>query len=145
MVKSEKSAEWKRDLFRARRLYEARHGVDLTYSEIGTRVAELLRRGTPVRKQQVASWFAGVVPNFHLGVALAQVLEVDPVELGLPPQAAEGEEGNEGGEGGAGMVRPRNPVPPRPLSIITEEDVNRATESVTGARAAKRRRRATGD
>jgi hypothetical protein len=84
VVKNEKSAEWKGALFRARRLYEARHGRDLTYSEIGVEVAKLLRRKAPVSKQQVASWFAGVVPNFSLGVALATVLETDPVALGLP-------------------------------------------------------------
>ena len=93
--------------------------MDLTYGEIGTRVAKLLDRETPIRKQQVSSWFAGVIPNFQLGVALAQVLEVDPVELGMPGAS-------------------------RPLSIITPEDVDRATESVTGKRAAKKRRGGTG-
>ncbi len=103
-MKSEKSAEWRAALFRARRLYEARHGADLTYAEIGEQVAKLLRRKTPVRKQQVASWFAGVVPNFSLGVALATVLEVDPVALGLP----QGEE-PEGEEGDADQLEPGLP------------------------------------
>lgn len=89
VVKNEKSSEWRAALYEARRLYEARHGEDLTYTEIGVQVAKLLRRRTPVSKQQVASWFAGVVPNFSLGVALATVLQVDPVAIGLP----QGEEG----------------------------------------------------
>ena len=141
MAESEKSAEWKRALFSARRLYEARHGVDLTYGEIGVRVAKLLRRESPVRKQQVASWFAGVVPNFQLGVALAQVLEVDPVELGLPLRRVDC--GEEGGEAD-GQAAQRKPTPPPPLSFITEADMDRATFSVTG-KAARRKRGATGD
>lgn len=122
-------------LRRARKEYELRHG-DITQEQLGEWVAEWLRDPKGYSTAMANKWFGGKgEPSFSVGVAIFSVLGADLAEVARaayvrrePPVAAK-----------------RAEKKPALDSTFTQEDVDRATDSVTGRRAAKKRRGATGD
>ena len=80
--------EWRPDALRkARRQYEANHG-DITLEEIGKRVGKLLGGKPPSVAVLSYIFKTGREPRLSLGVALAVVLEADPVAIALPNRTA---------------------------------------------------------
>lgn len=73
--------EFGKHLRDAKRAYEQRHDVALSWREIGERLAKKLKRPEPVRSQAVGEWFQkGQEPDdFYTTMkALAAVLETTP-------------------------------------------------------------------
>ena len=73
----------------ARRDWEKAHDADLSYREIGERVAAIVGREPPFSHQAVRKWFEGGQEPQELGVvlALAKVLGADPAALAWGAQA----------------------------------------------------------
>ena len=86
------SPELGRRLRDAKRDYEKRHDVDLSWREIGERVATVLGRDKPVAYQVVQRWFTdGREPQDFVDTlrAIASVLETDPHSLTFGPLEAQ--------------------------------------------------------
>jgi hypothetical protein len=120
---------WGRQLRAARRSYEDRHDVRLSYAEIGRRVGAQLNRA-PFSATSARAWFVeGQEPEtFQIAAAIARVLEADPGELAFGGDAL-------GNTAGTFMV---GPIPLDPSTIVDETDESRADyERMKAEEAAK--------
>lgn len=130
---------WGRRLRSAKKRWEERHDRDLTFGEIGARVAQLVGREMPYSHVAAGAWFEkGQEPaSFDVAIALAQLLEEDPGELIVGRRSASPSESD-------AALATRTGVSfrtPRPIGELLEQTEKPATTEVTGTQAKKGRGR----